>query len=228
MSKCEQCIVRQFSSLKALNKSELIRISDCKESVTIKRGETIFEEGQHLDGIYCVRSGICKLTKLSDNGRQQIIKFVKSGDLLGQRTVISNDTVNLSAVAVQDMEVCFIPKSEIHQAFQENSRFSGEVINVLCNDLKDADNSIVNMAQKPVKERLAYYLMHFHDDFGIDQDGYLSVQLSREEIAGMVGTATESLIRMLSDFNKKGLIETKGKRIKIKDTVQMERMAEGF
>ena len=228
MSKCEHCVVRQLSSLKALNKEELIRIADCKESVTIKRGETIFEEGQHLDGIYCVRSGICKLTKLSDNGRQQIIKFVKTGDLLGQRTVISNDTVNLSATAVQDMEVCFIPKKEIQSAFSENAGFSSEIINVLCNDLKEADNSIVNMAQKPVKERLAFYLLHFHNDFGLDEEGYLSVQLSREEIAGMVGTATESLIRMLSDFSKKGLIETKGKRIRITDTSQMERLAEGF
>ena len=228
MSKCEHCIVRQFSSLNALNKNELIRISECKESVIIKKGEVIFQEGQHLDGIYCVRSGICKLTKLSDNGRQQIIKFVKSGDLLGQRTVISNDTVNLTATAIQDMDVCFIPKSEIHEAFTQNQRFSGEVIKVLCHDLREADNTIVNMAQKPVRERLAYFLLHFHDDFGLDEEGYLSVQLSREEIAGMVGTATESLIRMLSEFSKKGLIETKGKRIKITDNIQMERLAEGF
>lgn len=228
MSKCEHCIVRQFSSLNALNKNELIRISECKESVIIKKGEVIFQEGQHLDGIYCVRSGICKLTKLSDNGRQQIIKFVKSGDLLGQRTVISNDTVNLTATAIQDMEVCFIPKSDIQDAFQNNQRFSGEVIKVLCHDLREADNTIVNMAQKPVRERLAYFLLHFHDDFGLDEEGYLSVQLSREEIAGMVGTATESLIRMLSEFSKKGLIETKGKRIKITDNIQMERLAEGF
>ncbi|WP_224487956.1 Crp/Fnr family transcriptional regulator [Robertkochia flava] len=228
MSKCEHCIVRQFSSLNALNKSELIRISECKESVIIKKGEVIFEEGQHLDGIYCIRSGICKLTKLSDNGRQQIIKFVKSGDLLGQRTVISNDTVNLSAIAIQDMEVCFIPKNEIQDAFQNNQRFSGEVIKVLCNDLREADNTIVSMAQKPVKERLAYYLLHLLEDFGVDEEGFLAVQLSREEIAGMVGTATESLIRMLSDYSKKGLIETKGKRIKILDTMQMERLSEGF
>lgn len=228
MSKCEHCIVRQFSSLNALNKNELIRISECKESVIIKKGEVIFQEGQHLDGIYCVRSGICKLTKLSDNGRQQIIKFVKSGDLLGQRTVISNDTVNLTATAIQDMEVCFIPKSDIQDAFHNNQRFSGEVIKVLCHDLREADNTIVNMAQKPVRERLAYFLLHFHDDFGLDEEGYLSVQLSREEIAGMVGTATESLIRMLSEFSKKGLIETKGKRIKITDNIQMERLAEGF
>lgn len=228
MSKCEHCIIRQFSSLKALNKSELIRIADCKESMIIKRGEVIFEEGQHLDGIYCIRSGICKLTKLSDNGRQQIIKFVKSGDLLGQRTVISNDTVNLSAIAIQDMEVCFIPKNEIQDAFQNNQRFSGEVIKVLCNDLREADNTIVSMAQKPVKERLAYYLLNLYKDFGVDDEGYLSVQLSREEIAGMVGTATESLIRMLSEFNKKGVIETKGKRIKLLNPSMMERLAEGY
>ncbi|WP_224484860.1 Crp/Fnr family transcriptional regulator [Robertkochia aurantiaca] len=228
MSKCEHCIVRQFSSLNTLNKEDLIRISACKEGYTVKKGEAIFEEGQHLDGVYCIKEGICKLTKLSNNGRSQIIKFIKRGDLLGLRTMLGNDTVNLSAIAIEDMEVCFIPKADIMSAFHTNPKFTDSVLREVCDDLKEADNHIVNMAQKPVKERLASYLLEFKEDFGEDDEGYLGLQLSREEIAGMVGTATESLIRMLSDFSKKGLIETKGKRIRITDENSLERLSEGF
>ena len=65
MSKCEQCIVRQFSSLKALNKDELLRMAECKTSYTIKKGEPIFEEGEVTNGIYCIKDGVCKLAKLS-------------------------------------------------------------------------------------------------------------------------------------------------------------------
>ena len=69
MSKCEQCIVREFSSLKALNKDELVKLSECKESYTIKKGDVIFEEGETINGIYCIKDGVCKLSKLSANGK---------------------------------------------------------------------------------------------------------------------------------------------------------------
>ena len=77
MSKCEQCIVRELSSMKALNKDELLKIANCKTSYTIKKGESIFEEGEKLNGVFCIKEGVCKMTKLSSNGKDQIIKFVK-------------------------------------------------------------------------------------------------------------------------------------------------------
>ena len=111
MSKCDQCIIKQFNSLKALTKDELIRISLCKTSRLIKKGEVIFEEGEALNGVFCVRDGICKLTKLSANGKDQIVKLVVKGELLGQRSLISDESSNLKATALNDMELCFIPKS---------------------------------------------------------------------------------------------------------------------
>lgn len=228
MSKCEQCIVRQFSSLKALGKEELHKMSDCKTVQIIKKGDVLFEEGERLNGVFCIKSGICKLTKLSPNGKSQIVKFIKKGDLLGQRSIISDENVNLSAVAIDDMEVCFIPKKEVIHAFQANQNFSNEIIKDICHDLKLADEAIVEMAQKSVKQRLAGALIEFEEEFGVDDNKFLRVQLTREEIANVVGTATESLIRMLSDFNKNGMLETEGKKIKIADRKALERVADGF
>ncbi|WP_299224579.1 Crp/Fnr family transcriptional regulator [uncultured Psychroserpens sp.] len=217
MSKCEQCIIRQFNSLKALTKDELVRISGCKTSHTIKRGTIIFEEGENINGVYCVKDGICKLSKLSENGKDQIVKLVFKGDLLGQRSLIGEETSNLQAVALNDMEVCFIPKSEIIGDLQRNANFSMDVLRQMAHDLKDADNTIVNMAQKSVKKRLADTLVYLYDNFGIDEEYYLRAVLSREDYANIVGTATESAIRILSQFKKDGLIETSGKHILIKD-----------
>lgn len=228
MSKCEQCIIRKFSSLRALNKEELIKISGCKTSKVVKKGEVLFEEGDYLNGVYCIRNGACKLTKLSANGKSHIVKFITKGDLLGQRSVISDESVNLSAVAVNDMEVCFIPRDEIMGSFKQNSEFSVEVVRDICYDLKNSDDVMVNMAQKNVKQRLADALLYLHDTFGEDGEGYIKVQLSREEIAGMVGTATESLIRMLSEFTKKDLIEVKGKRIKISSILKVQNVSDGI
>lgn len=217
MSKCEQCIVREFSSLKALNKNELLKLANCKSSYTIKKGEPIFSEGEKIQGIFCIKDGVCKMTKLSENGNEQIVKLITKGELLGQRSLISEEPVNLGAVALEDMEVCFIPKAEVMGFFNENNEFSMNVMRTICGDLKNADDHLVNMAQKSVKQRLAELLLYLHDKFGTNDDKSLSIKLSREEMAGIIGTATESCIRLLSEFKKKGVIELTGKKITLTD-----------
>ncbi|OYX84034.1 MAG: Crp/Fnr family transcriptional regulator [Flavobacteriales bacterium 32-34-25] len=224
MSKCEQCIVREFSSLKALNKDELVKLAECKTSRLVKKGEVIFEEGENVNGIFCIKDGVCKLTKLSPNGKDHIVKLVTKGELLGQRSMISDEPVNLSAVALEDMQVCFVPKREIMGFFDKNNQFSMNVMRTICGDLKDADSQMVNMAQKTVKERLAETLLYLQDTFGKNEDDTLKIQLTRDELASMIGTATESCIRLLSDFNKSGLIEIKGKKILLKDIAKLKKM----
>ncbi len=224
MSKCEQCIVREFSSLKALTKEELVRMSHCKTSRLVKKGELIFEEGEHVNGVFCVKDGVCKMTKLSQNGKDQIVKLVKRGELLGQRSMLSDEPANLSAVALEDMQVCFIPKSEILGFFNQNNNFSMGIVKSICSDLKEADDIMVDMAQKTVRERLAHVLIYLHDTFGTNADTSLKLQLSREEMAGMIGTATENCIRMLSEFKKENCIVLSGKKIMIVDREKLLRL----
>ena len=226
MSKCEQCIVREFSSLKALKKDELLKIADCKTSYTIKKGDTIFNEGEQVNGIFCIKDGVCKLSKLSQNGKEQIVKLITKGELLGQRSMISDEAVNLSAVALEDMEVCFIPKADIMGFFDENNQFSMNVMKNICGDLKESEAHTVSMAQKTVKERLAETLLYLETSFGKNVDGSLHIQLSRDELAGMIGTATESCIRLLSEFKKLNLIALSGKSITIIDSAKLKKLAE--
>lgn len=80
MSKCEQCIVREFSSLKTLTKEELLTLSDCKTSHIIKKGDAIFEEGENVNGIYCIKEGVCKLTKLSANGKIILLNWLQEAN----------------------------------------------------------------------------------------------------------------------------------------------------
>ena len=224
MSKCEQCIIRQFNSLKALTTEELMRISACKTSKKVKRGETIFEEGETLKGVYCIRDGVCKLTKLSPNGKDQIVKLVVKGELLGQRSLVGSDSTNLSAVALNDMEVCFIPKDEIIQDLQKSRDFSLDLLQQMAADLRESDNVIVNMAQKSVKQRMAEALLNLQERFGVDDDGMLNLLLSREDYANIVGTATESAIRILSEFKREGYINTVGKHIKLTNIEALKRV----
>lgn len=228
MSKCDQCIVKHLNSLKSLTKSELNRISSCKTSSEIKKGETIFEEGEHLNGVYCISEGICKVSKMSSNGRDQILFLINKGDIIGERSLVTDEVANLKATAITDMKVCFIPKEEIIRDLKENPEFTLNVLKDMAGTLKNADNIIVDMAQKTVKQRLAEILLYLDTKFGHDADQVLNIHLSREDIANMIGTATESAIRLLSEFKKNGVIDLKGKNIMFKDVVGLKKIAQGF
>lgn len=227
-SRCENCIVRQFNSLRAMTKEELKKVSDSKISKKIKKGDSIFQEGEKLNGVFCVRDGVSKLAKLSPNGKDQIVKLATKGELIGQRSVIAEEKVNLSATALSDMEVCFIPKEGIVNTLHTNPNFSLEVLRHMAHDLKEADDVIVNMSQKTVKQRIAEAFLYLKNTYGEDTNGFLSLTLSRDDIASIVGTATESCIRIISEFKKKGLIKTSGKKIGIANEKQLQDLIDGF
>jgi len=227
-SRCENCIVRQLNSLKALKKEELKRISDSKTTKIIKKGESIFAEGEKLNGVFCVQNGVTKLSKMSDNGKDQIIKIAAKGEILGQRSVVADEITNLSAVALNDMTVCYIPKAELSQSLNENMQFTQAILKQMAKDLKDSDDVIVSMAQKSVKQRIAEALLYLKNNFGVDNEGYIAMTLSREDIANVVGTAKEACIRTLSSFKKEELITTSGKRIKIENEKALYNIIEGF
>jgi len=227
-SRCENCIIRQMNSFKALKKEELKQMANHKETKIIKKGEVVFKEGERLGGVFCVRDGVSKLSKLSDNGRDQIVKLATKGEILGYRSVISSEVTNLSATALEDMEVCFIPKTHIEEPLQTNPVFTNAVLKHMAQELKFADDVIVNMAQKTVQQRLAEVLIYLEDSYGVDNEGYLYLQLSRGNIADVVGTATELLIRTLTKFKKEGLVSTTGKRIKLENKKALHNIIEGL
>ena len=227
--KCEQCIIRQLYSLGKIKKDELIRISECKTSKYVKRGEVLFDEGKYINSVFCIKEGVCKVTKMSTNGRDQIVKLVKRGDLLGERSLISEEVTNLKATALNDMEVCFIPKEEIIRDLKSDTSFTMSVLKDMADSLKEADNIIVDMAQKTVKQRLAETLLFLNKSFGSDnKEEPLNIELSREDIANIVGTATESAIRLLSSFKKEKLIHLKGKKNYILNPNKLKVIANSF
>jgi CRP-like cAMP-binding protein len=126
------------------------------------------------------------------------------------------------------MEVCFIPKEIIANTLNTNPNFSLEVLRHMAHDLKEADDVIVNMSQKTVKQRLAEAFVYLKKNYGEDKDGFLVLTLSRDDYANIVGAATESLIRMISEFKKKGLIKTLGKKIGVLEEQTLQELADGF
>jgi CRP/FNR family transcriptional regulator len=175
----------------------------------------VFYEGNRAEGLYLIKKGKIKLYQTGDGGKEQILKLVKQGDMIGYRSVISGDLNTETASVMEDATLCFIPKSTFFNFLHNNPEFSTSMMRVLSNDLKDAEARVVALAQKPVRERIAETILMLKDFYGEDENGSIDFGVSREEIANMVGTATETTIRMLSDFKSEHLIELANKKIKI-------------
>ncbi|WP_405352295.1 Crp/Fnr family transcriptional regulator [Nonlabens sp. Asnod3-H03] len=228
-TKCENCVIRQYNALRVLNTEDLAEINATKKLQSVSKGDMIFKEGQRLSGIYCVRNGATKLSKITASGRDQIVKIASKGEILGQRSIVCDENANLSATALNDMEVCFIPKSAIKNRIAHNPLFVKELLVNMATELRIADDMIVNLSEKTVKQRLAQALLYLKKQFGEDPlSGDLTLVLSREDLAAAIGTATESCIRLLSDFKKKGYITTQGKNIKILQLDALEELTKDF
>jgi len=165
---------------------------------------------------------------MGTEGKEQIIRFITNGELIGYRSLLSDEAISASATALEDTFACYIPKSSFFKVIEENPKFSLNLLKLSCHELGEAGRMITSLAQKNVKERLAEILLILSSTFGEDEEGYLDISLTREEIANMVGTATESVIRLISELKKEGYISSKGKRIAVSDRVALRQIANIF
>ena len=200
-----------------LTDDELQDISFNKITETYKRGSIIYSEGNRMKGFYCVQSGIIKIYKTGFDGKEQIIRFAQHGDLIGYRSVVSNEPACTTTEVLEAAVLFHIPTNILLNLVKTNGNFAVALMKLTCKELGEANSYLTDIAQKTVKERLAEILLQLYSDFDEDAEGILKISLTREELSNIVGTATESIIRLLSEFKNNGLIELNGRKIKILD-----------
>lgn len=211
---CATCSSKQHSIFKDFNCSETELLNDVKTCSKFKKGQYIFSENGYPQGLYCINHGKIKLTTQGITGKEQILRLLKDGDIAGYRALLSNEKYHCSAIALEDSSICYIPKESFYSMLKENSKLSFEVMKLLANNLKKAEEQITSLAQKNIRERMAEALLFFKATYGLDEnDQSINYNFSREEIADFVGTSTESAIRLLSDFKKENLIQLDNKKI---------------
>jgi CRP-like cAMP-binding protein len=214
---CNSCLNRTHILFRHLSETEFQEITLNKITETYKRGSIVYREGQRMKGFYCVQKGIVKIYKTGFDGKEQIIRFARPGDIIGYRSVISNEPACTTTEILEETTLCQIPTDLLINLIKTNGNFAVELMKLTCKELGEANAYLTDIAQKTVKERLAEVLLHLEQEFGPDQEGFLKIALTREELSNVVGTATESIIRLLSEFKAEGLIKLVGRKIKILD-----------
>lgn len=222
---CDKCALETGSIFKHLKPEEVEMINFQKDFRQYRRGDILYQEGNRISGFYCIHSGIIKVYKTGFDGKEQIIRFAKTGEIIAYRSVLSNEVACTSAKVIEDCKVCFIPSEILVSFIKTNPTYALELMKLACHELGEANSFITDIAQKTVRERLAEILLLLVHDFGLDSQNYLRISLTREELANIVGTATESVIRLLSEFKTDRLVELNGRKIKILDKKGLEKIS---
>lgn len=216
---CEKCESRGKGIFCDLEHIPLDDVSKNKVMNTYKKGQVIFYQGNPSFGLYCINSGKIKITKTGNDGKESIVRLASGGDVLGHRSLFSNESYSATATALEDTAICFLDKKFIFKAIKEQPTIAMNIIQKLSREMGSAEAKSANMFQKNVRERLAELLLTLGQSYGIKEDGRtrIDIKLTREEIASMIGTASETVIRFMTEFKDEGLIEQEGKVIFISD-----------
>jgi CRP/FNR family transcriptional regulator, polysaccharide utilization system transcription regulator len=225
-SDCVSCEMRHRSLFCNLSTAELEKFDSAKRCSFHRKGDIIFREGGTPNGVYAIHSGKIKVAHVGNDGKEQIVRMVREADLLGYRAMLSNQPYNATATALTDVEICHISKETFLQVLKNNSAFSLMIIQKLSEQLGNSERIITDLAQKSVRERLAEALLFLHCTYGFEADNAtLNISLSREDLANYIGTATETTIRLLSEFKHDEIVAFDGRKIKIKDFNKLVRTA---
>ena len=226
---CRECCSSRDNQLFCgLSSEELSIISQEKRDSFYKKGDNIFEEGMMGDGLYCVYKGKVKIHKSGVESKVQIVRFAKEGDVLGYHSLLSNEPYYATATTLEDSVLCYISKETFLDLLENNKNLSYKVIQMLTKNLKESESKIINLKQKPFIQRICEALLILKEKFGLTDDDFLTVKLSRREIGELAGVTTETTIRALSKLNKMGVIQLKGKTIKLVDTKELIQVANIF
>ncbi len=207
--------LRKYDIFKGLTDAEVEKISHNMVCNQYRRGAIVYNEGSRINGSYVVCSGILKIYKTGFDGKEQIIRFAREGDLIAFRSVISDELACTTARVINDAVLCYIPGDTLTGFIKGSPEFAMSLMKLTCRELGEANKYLTDIAQKTVRERLAEVLLLLMDTFDLDEEHNLQISLTREELANMVGTATESVIRLLSEFKTDKLIELNGRKIKL-------------
>jgi CRP-like cAMP-binding protein len=178
-----------------------------------KRGDILYQEGNRISGFYCIHSGIIKVYKTGFDGKEQIIRFAKAGEIIAYRSVLSNEVACTSAKVIEDCQVCFIPSEILISFIKTNSSYALELLKLACHELGEANSFITDIAQKTVRERLAEILLLLVNDFSLDEQNYLDSLTRKQNIVGQQLNLLQGYCRNLNLISLLSLMAEKSRSL---------------
>lgn len=218
------CHIKDNTLFSGLTDEQLEIFQDAVKTSFYNKKDVIFVEGAPCPGFYVVKSGRVKLLKTSKDGKEQIIKILQPGELIGTETFYNGKAYGNTAMAMDDCELCFIEKGAFFRIIEGHPAIAKKIIVALSKELDHAYSKIGSMGLMNARGKMAHLLYTLSKEYGIAEKGRIKLNpaLSRLEIAELLGITQETAIRLLKSFKDEGIIETKRKEIIIKAPEKLE------
>ena len=188
-----------------------------------KKRQRIFSEGNHPIRLYYVQKGKVKVFKTNNDGKELIVKIVNEGEFFGYTAMLENSVYKVSADALEDSEIAAIPRNEFEELINSNYEVSKKFIKLLASDVTQKEEQLLHIAYNSLRKKVADTLLAVEKRFKNNPEKF-NINLSRENLAAVAGTATESLIRTLTDFKSEKLIDIQDGKITILNYQKLEGM----
>lgn len=197
------------------NFDDLKKLSEEKELRTYKKKNVIYSEGNYSRGVYFINKGKVKTYQSNEDGKEFITGLFKEGDFFGYLTLLEEKEYSDSAMTLEDSELFLLPKEDFFSLVYKNAEVSRKFISMLTDNLKEKEQQLIKLAYNSVRKRVAESLTTLADRFKKDDESLFVLNISREDLSNISGTAKESAIRTLSEFKDEGLIDISGGTITI-------------
>jgi CRP-like cAMP-binding protein len=201
----------------------LNHLSDQYAVESYHKKQTLYQEGKRPRFLYYLISGKVKAYKIHEDGKEYITDLFSAGDFIGYTALIEDKNYDDSATILEDAEIMQVPRDEFLGMIYSDISIASKFIRIVTHNVKEKEERLLNLAYSSLRKRVAKALVDIHEKFNKDGAKNL-IEFSREDIAQYVGTATESLIRTLSDFKSEGLIEIKSGKISITDLHKLKNL----
>ncbi|HMR90940.1 MAG TPA: response regulator [Chitinophagaceae bacterium] len=202
---------------------QLASLADQYPATVVGRKQVIYQEGKRPRYLYYIVSGKIKTVRTTDEGKEYITNLFSEGDFLGYASLIEDKSYEDSAIVLEDTELLQVPREDFMQMIYTDMQVAAKFIRIMTHDVKEKEDRLMRLAYTSLRKRVANALAAIHQKFNTGEPGK-AIEISREDIAHYVGTATESLIRTLSDFKSEGLIEIKQGKIFISDITKLDNL----
>jgi CRP-like cAMP-binding protein/CheY-like chemotaxis protein len=196
---------------------ELEELSHQRPAIGYKKKQVVYHAGDNPQYLYFLSKGKVKVYKTHDDGKEFVTQVFVTGDFFGLSPLFENKNYSESALVLEESEICKIPKNDFLTLIYKNKDVAQQFIKMLSNHVDEREKQLLSMAYDTVRKRVAEALVQLESRFRLEENQRTRVLITREDLANMVGTATETVIRCLSDFKTDSLIENCGREIVILD-----------
>ncbi len=217
-------IIRKIPAFSELSSVDIEKISKIAIEKTYKKGDIIFLEGDPGEAFYLVKSGKVKVYKITADGREHIFTILTTGDVFAEVTLFNDIHYPATAEVIEDAKIGMIRNKDLEDLITSNSDIALGIIKIFSKKLFTSQQKVKELALGDTYMRIARILITFAEDHGTKtKDGIeIRLNISRQEMANMIGTARETVSRALSQFRKEGSISIQGKKILIRDMKKLK------